>query len=153
MKKEDLKYKNAVEFRNGERGLLCGFPQNEKAFLLLTEERNWCSYLDLSNFDDMLIIKNNKEYDVMKVYEDYTCSKLLWERPKYLLTEEEKEYLKAVIKPFKDEVDEVVVLSLCIYISLEDDKMILPFFKNLPFKFEGLQRDKHYTLKELGLED
>lgn len=34
--------------------------------------------------------KEDPKYDIMKVYENYTCAKIIWERPKVKLSEVEK---------------------------------------------------------------
>ena len=79
-----------------------------------------------------------------------------------ILTEEEKEYLNAVIKPFKNKEEVAIVISkvaMCGVESLEisikrnfDFETILcfpPFEKDTMYK--GMKPNKCYTLKELGL--
>ena len=73
-----------------------------------------------------------------------------------LLTKEEKEYLEGVIKPFKDIVEYIAKSEidnnleyLCIDIK-DDYHLCFPnFLKNKYYK--GLEIEKKYTLKELGL--
>lgn len=153
MKKEDLKYGNVVETKEGHRYFV---PAIIKGVLMgLTEENNLLTeYIkdDLSN--------EYSKLDIMKVYEDYTCSKLLWERPQDLLTQEEKDYLKAVIMPFKDKVESIMKSVNCekkeyieIFFQKDDDGLQLPYIKNMTLKFKGLETRKEYTLKELGLEE
>ena len=85
-----------------------------------------------------------------------TGYKTVYETKKEILDEKEKEYLSAVIKPFKTRVD--YISKQCdsdferqfIVIELFDDTVYLPFFnKNTMYK--GMETDKEYTLKELGL--
>ena len=73
-----------------------------------------------------------------------------------LLTPKEKEYLKNVIRPFKDIVEYIAKSNmdnnleyLCINIK-DDYHLCFPnFLKNKYYK--GLEIEKKYTLKELGL--
>ena len=73
-----------------------------------------------------------------------------------LLTKKEKEYLEGVIKPFKDIVEYIAKSNmdnnleyLCIKIK-DDYHLCFPnFLKNKYYK--GLEIEKKYTLKDLGL--
>ena len=95
-----------------------------------------------------------RKYDIMKIYKNYICDKLLWERKDPLLTKEEKDYLKAVIAPLTCSVEYIYKGHLAISIKLgNSDYIDLAAYTSLKFKFEGLSKDKNYTLKELGLED
>lgn len=83
---------------------------------------------------------------------------------KLILTKKEREYLSAVIKPFKDR--KVVINKYeypqnghkneCIQISVEfydktgGETVSLPIFKKGTM-YKGLESDKCYTLEELGL--
>ena len=75
---------------------------------------------------------------------------------KEILDEEEKEYLKAVIRPFKDRVKFIFKTEYngeCfIEILLNNDKMIFPSFKKGTM-YNGMGENKEYTLKELGLDE
>ena len=58
----------------------------------------------ISDFDENLKFNDDdlNEFDIMKVYKDYTCKELLWERketPK--LTEDEKVILRNLPKEYK----------------------------------------------------
>lgn len=71
-----------------------------------------------------------------------------------ILDEEEKRYLEGVIRPFKDKVKYIEkignILEEYIWIEIKGDYIKLPFFKaNTMYK--GMELDKVYTLKELGL--
>lgn len=75
------------------------------------------------------------------------------EKPK--LTDEEKEYLSAVIKPFRDKVKAITkntrVSKEFIEIEIQDDTEIqMPFFK-LNAYYRGMKSEKRYKLEELGL--
>lgn len=147
MIKEALKYGNVVETKEGHRYFV---PAIIKSVLIgLTEENNLLTeYIkdDLSN--------EYSKLDIMKVYEDYTCSKLLWERPKELLTEEEKEYLKEIFKGLTCKVIGIFRGNYYLEIKLENDCYInLAKYNCMKFKFEGMETCRKYTLEELGLEE
>ena len=71
-----------------------------------------------------------------------------------ILTKEEKEYLEAVIRPFRKKIlyirkrsrdDEYIV-----FVLPNEDCGVLPYFtKNTMYK--GMELEKEYTLEELGL--
>ena len=93
MKKSDLKYGNVVETREGIKYLY--HCKNSDKFLNL----DYDGFLWIRNFDENLnIIDCDNGLDIMKVYNDYTCKELLWERkeaPK--LNEDEKAILKVLL--------------------------------------------------------
>ena len=97
MKKSDLKYGNVVETREGIKYLY--HCKNSDKFLNL----DYDGFLWIRNFDENLnIIDCDNGLDIMKVYKDYTCKELLWERkenPK--LTEDEKVILRNLPKEYK----------------------------------------------------
>ena len=75
--------------------------------------------------------------------------------PKPILDEKEKEYLSAVIKPFRDKVISISKKSanygefIDILID-EAENIYLPYFK--PGKmYQGIGVNREYTLEELGL--
>lgn len=76
---------------------------------------------------------------------------------KEILDEAEKRYLKAVIRPFKNKVNHISKEDCydgdCyISIELDDEEDIkLPYFKKETM-YNGMEEDKRYTLKELGLD-
>ena len=95
MKKSDLEYGNVVELRNGDKYLL-----HSDDFISLTGN----GYLPFGNYrKDLTDIDNAVEFDIMKVYKDYTCKELLWERKekKLVISEDEKAILRNVPKHYK----------------------------------------------------
>lgn len=77
-----------------------------------------------------------------------------------ILTEEEKAYLSAVIKPFKNRVKNFArrnwganLSYIIMYYDINeaDDFSLFPTFKNGTM-YNGMETDRKYTLKELGLE-
>ena len=106
---------------------------------------------DLVN--NLLKVDNDALYQLMKKIDEYN---------EPILTDSERDYLKAVIKPFKDRVDYIMkveneaeylmigVNSIADYIDTET--ISLPYFTK-GSKYVNMEWDKKYTLKELGLED
>lgn len=74
---------------------------------------------------------------------------------KEILDEEEKKYLSAVIRPFKDRVEFISKNRFkreYIAIKVEGEIITLPYFKaNTMYK--GMELCKKYILKELGLDE
>lgn len=79
-----------------------------------------------------------------------------------ILNKQEKEYLKAVIKPFRDRVisiskyfyvfDNAYTIDICVLSSVgifEKEITRLPLFRNEMYK--GMEKNKPYTLEELDL--
>ena len=86
-----------------------------------------------------------------------------WEEYKpEILDKEEKEYLRAVVKPFRNRVKYVTKATsffdpkeCAVFIFIETNKgtigsISLPYFTNGDM-YKGMKTDKNYTLKELGL--
>ena len=98
MKKSELECGNVVELRNGLKFL---FLDRHKSLVELTGVE--CTKIDY--YDENLTRSSRQEsYDIMKVYKDYTCKELLWERkekPKIKLTEDEKVILRNVPQYYK----------------------------------------------------
>ena len=79
-----------------------------------------------------------------------------------LLTEKEKAYLSAVLKPYKDRVKNIVLygslldgyvyLTVCITSKAKDyvDSMQFPYFEKGTM-YVGMEIEKNYTPSELGL--
>lgn len=84
-----------------------------------------------------------------------------------ILSEKEKEYLKSIIKPFKDRVEYIekkismnctgstfYYITIAIKSIVNDNVMeiiALPYFKLLSKMYEGMELNREYTLKELKL--
>ena len=71
-----------------------------------------------------------------------------------ILDDIEKEYLSAVIKPFRDRVKCIKKYTNYekefIDIWVNDETIELPYFKKNTM-YKGMKQDKEYTLEELGL--
>ena len=83
-----------------------------------------------------------------------------------ILSEKEKEYLKSIIRPFKDRVEYIEkkkninsegtfyyigIIVKHIAIDCFSEAIYLPYFKPESKMYEGMELNKEYTLKELGL--
>ena len=84
---------------------------------------------------------------------------LAWLEEEYvpdILTDKEKAYLSAVIKPFREKVEYVYKICLEIgkreylEISLENGVISFPYFEKGTM-YKGMELDEPYTLEELGL--
>lgn len=96
MEKSDLKYGNVVETREGIKYLFT-FHDEEDIFVDLTGDGYY--YFESLSFNTNY---KNSAIVIMKVYKDYTCKELLWERKeKPKLTEDEKVILRNIDKTFK----------------------------------------------------
>lgn len=73
-----------------------------------------------------------------------------------ILDNAEKKYLSNVIRPFKEDIISISKVQLFdrkfIYIHLTDDSFSLPYLKS-DSMYKGMELDKQYTVKELGLDD
>lgn len=81
--------------------------------------------------------------------------KIIYEAPKQILDKEEKEYLEAVIRPFRNKVETIgkhpLGIEANIWITVRnDDPIVLPLFPRYTM-YKGMEPCKEYTLKELGL--
>lgn len=73
-----------------------------------------------------------------------------------ILDEVEKRYLKGVIRPFKNRISHISKEcydgDCYISIDLDDELFDLPYFKKGTM-YNGMEEEKGYTLKELGLDE
>lgn len=120
-------------------------------------------YYKTKNGDDRTVLIDLSSGQSIKDYERDNCFIITKvERPqtiyevKEILDEKEKEYLSAVIRPFKGKVnyiqkeisdtrEDIVVCVAC------DDYLSFPYFEKGTM-YKGMELDKEYTLKELGLD-
>ena len=147
--KKDLKNGDIVTYRDGKKRIVL----NNELYADIKGIYNTDSCNRLNNYrDDLLDEFNDNDLDIVKVERvgSYTT---VFER-KDILDEKEKEYLRAVIRPFRKRVTSIT--KVCwgnrkyIKIFLGYDKACLPDFeKNTMYK--GMQANTEYTLEELGL--
>ena len=89
--KKDLDSGNVVEIRNGQKFLYHNIDRSK-----ILDIRGY-NYLDLNDYDENLKCKvvYLNTLDIIKVYRDYTCKEVLWERKKKPeLTDVEKAILR-----------------------------------------------------------
>ena len=112
------------------------------------------------NLDSNLKYNLNDNVSIVKV-ERPVKYKTVFERveedKKEILDETEREYLKAVIKPFKKRVkfiskteSNMLFEKELLLIQLNDDDLILPYFEKETM-YKGMELGKKYTLEELGI--
>lgn len=107
--------------------------------------------------EDLKDVDGEEEYDIIKV-ERPVKYETVFERKEEILDETEKRYLASVIKPFKNKIETIEKTikigdsSLCYLIMLlkNNDMANLPNFKKNSM-YKGMETNKKYTLKELGL--
>ena len=150
MKKCDLKYGNVVETREGIKYLY--HWKNSDKFLNL----DYDGFLWIRNFDENLkCFDDLNELDIMKVYKDYTCKELLWERKDPKITEDEKVILRNLPEKYKwiaRDKNGLIFLyskkpSKCEYSWGGCKYMLLPL-EHL-FQFIQWEDNEPYSIKEL----
>lgn len=145
--KEDLRDGDIITLRSDAEFIKIGETiQNEYVTISLEDFTE--------NLGNPMNPRNNR--DIIKV-ERPIKYKTIFEKEE-ILDGVEKEYLKTVIKPFKNKVKSICKFEgfrrdteyLTIY--FEDDYNIgFPDFE-IGTMYKGMKRDKKYTLKELGLD-
>jgi len=146
--KSDLKDGDIVTYRNGLKKIVSGDKlwENDDLF---TPLRYYT--------EDLKDVDGEEEYDIVKV-ERPVQHETVFERKEEILNETEKRYLASVIKPFKNKIETIEKTiksgdsSLCYLIMLlkNDDMANLPNFKKNSM-YKGMEVNKKYSLKELGL--
>ena len=140
---------------------------------MLNKEKYAKEIAEIAVNNETIALKDNKPISCRKIkcidceqnVHGYGCSmkKLTeWANSEYkepILDEAEKEYLSAVIKPFRKDVEYIVKLPKfewiqeAIYIHIGRSwrgNIELPTFKKGAM-YKGMKIDKRYTLEELGL--
>lgn len=96
------------------------------------------------------------------MYSDKFLNQEIEIEAKDVLDEIEKKYLKSIIRPFKDRVEYIEKKSIgtlyfiaipikSIALDCSIETIYLPYFKPKSKMYEGMELNKEYTLKELGL--
>lgn len=133
--KSDLQNDDIVTYRNGDKNVAC---------MCLGD-----TYSDMTDIE-------NKDYDIVKV-ERPTNLITVYERKEEILDEKEKEYLRAVIAPFRSRIKFISRNDYC----NEKQSYIRIDFKNgegwdFPefdrgTMYRGMEEGREYTLEELDL--
>lgn len=125
---------------------------------------NGISWVDISNYTEELKFRytDNENFDIIKVerpIEYKTVFERVEDGETKILNETEKEYLKTVIKPFKERVKFIKKTKSnmpfekeFLRIQLNDDDLIVPYFEKGTM-YKGMKTNVNYTLKELELDD
>ena len=156
--------------RSCEYGAYCAWMKEEKEMKETNLEHYKAELKEIFNKpyeEPKEIIKGIKGYIGETITYDFqscTDAILNWMAQPYkkpILDEVERKYLSDVIRPFRKEVTDIIKLSFCgseehyISIRLRDesgfrDYVNLPNFKSNTM-YKGMEINKEYTLKELGL--
>lgn len=112
-------------------------------------------YETLENNENKLLYENKKPVFLSKLIKIFTN----WLEKEYepdILDKTEKEYLSAVMKPFREDIKYIekrffVLNSEYIMICFRNHETLsFPTFKTGKM-YKGMERNKEYTLEELGL--
>ena len=105
MTKDDLKYGYIVELRNRDKYLVVRNLQRNEMKLKNLDDGIY--EIAINEFDNGLRYGTyidlccSNRFDIMKIYKDYTCKELLWERKeKPHLTDDEKAILRNIDKKY-----------------------------------------------------
>lgn len=149
-KKKDLKDGDIVTYKNGWRRTFIGGK-------LISEEGVVSKTIDEynENLENLSFGGPSKENELNIVNVERPIKYEVFYENKEILDEAEKRYLRGVIRPFRDKVKYIVLKSLCsneayISIKLENDIINLPVFE-INTMYKNMEKDKEYTLEELGL--
>ena len=150
--KKNLDSGNVVEIRNGQRFLYHNIDRNKILSI------QGFTYLNLDDYDENLKCKIAylNTLDIMKIYQDYTCKELLWERKeKPKLTEDEKAILRNLPKEYKWIVRDHIG-SLWIFENKPNNNIFGWFYSTastLPFpnlfKFIKYEDKEPYSIEKL----
>lgn len=128
----------------------------EKLFGEIREEIKEPTYLDLVKSCNMSkeTWENHKQ-KLLKEFEevDKYFEEKEKEEKKPILTDEEREYLSVVIKPFRNNVRYIMKNGFSkefLVIQLNNDAVLLPSYEK-GTTYKGMEKEKSYTLEELGL--
>ena len=152
MKKSDLECGNVVEVRNGRKYFVYHSCTGKALTSLIT---GWSVGFDAYN-ENLTYSNDFIDFDIMKVYKDYTCKKLLWKRKEIpQLTEDEKAILRNVPKKYKyiarDKSGLIFLFSKkpskCDYSWIGYNDIAFPF--GHLFQFIKWEDEEPYLIKEL----
>ena len=138
-----------ADLKDGDK---CTLKNGQVIFFNKDKEYQSFNY-GLNNLDKEFRYYYNDNVSIVKV-ERPVKYETLFERKEEILDETEKRYLASVIRPFRDKVEGIEKCSytrefIKIYIK-EDDPIILPYLEKGTM-YKGMEKNKEYTLKKLGL--
>lgn len=142
--------------KNGDKCIL----KNGKVIIFNKDNSYQKTTYVFENLDSNLKYNLNDNVSIVKVERPIkykTVFERVEEDKKEILDETEREYLKAVIKPFKKRVkfirktaSNMLFEKELLLIQLNDDDLILPYFEKETM-YKGMELGKKYTLEELGI--
>lgn len=143
--KSDLKDGDIVTYRNGNKRIVISGK-------LIDENGMGAKYL--RSYDDQIKDENGcRNLDIVKV-ERPIKYETVFERKEEILDKTEKRYLANIIRPFRDRVKWIRKSKLSdneyISIAVKNERILLPYFSKGTM-YKEMEKDKEYTLKELGL--
>lgn len=153
--KYDLQDGDLITYRNGDKAIKIKGKLRD----LVGKTEGLLYISDITEELKYYIGSTNEQLDIIKV-ERPVKYEIVYERTEEeILNRNEKKYLKAVIKPFRDTIKYIVKIdndeseeyeSLEIDFKGNDDYMSFPNFKKGTM-YKGMELCKKYTLEELGL--
>lgn len=167
MKLKDLKTGDLVKTKD----FICIIFNDEKIIVdILSGE-----YLSLSNFDNNLKYKDYSDeiYDIIAVYKPAYIGDSIrairryletkeepnwtWKKDEYILDNEERRYLRNIIRPFREKVlyirkENRLDLSFIRIECTGNEHIDLPFFREGDY-YKNMVNQKNYTIQDLKLFD
>lgn len=130
-----------------------GFKKEEFEFTKMPNPNPYVLKVRVRDFSKNFNIENGV-LEGMALGKTYTLEELGLDVNKDILSDKEKEYLSAVIKPFRNEI---LIIEKAyfkedewLYFTMNRGNFTLPYFK-MGTMYKGMEEGREYTLEELGL--
>lgn len=130
-----------------------GFKKEEFEFTKIPNPNPYVLKVRVRDFSKNFNIENGV-LEGMALGKTYTWEELGLYASKDILSDKEKEYLSAVIKPFRNEI---LIIEKAyfkedewLYFTMNRGNFTLPYFK-MGTMYKGMEEGREYTLEELGL--
>lgn len=130
-----------------------GFKKEEFEFTKMPNPNPYVLKVRVRDFSKNFNIENGV-LEGMALGKTYTLEELGLYASKDILSDKEKEYLSAVIKPFRNEI---LIIEKAyfkedewLYFTMNRGNFTLPYFK-MGTMYKGMEEGREYTLEELGL--
>lgn len=148
---EQYEWVEVTKEQLGERSLLVIFKRS------MSTQMGYSQYFSVEEWANIVKVHNKRLFENTR----YKCLKPAPKKEKsYPLDAGERKYLRAVLRPFKDNVDYVFVQKVSypyndkrsLYVMLKSPRFVsqLPPF-NEGSMYNGLEINKNYKLEDLGL--
>lgn len=123
--------------------------------LVKTREGRFENYIEHTYIEYLKNLGDNCHGKIIKIEEP--TYQTVYEAKEEILDEAEKRYLRGVIRPFREKVRDIEIIQdksmsrEFITIRFKDDgDLDFPYFQ-INTMYKGMEKDKKYTLEELGL--